>query len=204
MFTGSRRVSFYVTEILAHYSPGIPENIRDSILSVFYAQPERVRNLWEMISTLSGKIDIRLLELIIPHLYTEIDQCLKSGILLMEEHHLTFKHELYRKTIEEALTAYKRIQLNARVLNVLLSNTDGERDLAIIVHHAKNAHNKPVVAEFAPIAARDAAMHGAHCEAAKLFMTAIQYSDSKEKEVAGLYEQYAYECYLTNQIFTSH
>jgi DNA-binding CsgD family transcriptional regulator/tetratricopeptide (TPR) repeat protein len=191
---------FYITEILAHYSPGIPENIKDSILSVFYAQPERVRNLWEVISTLSGKIDIKLLELIIPNLYTEIEQCLKSGVLHMEEHHLTFKHELYRKTIEEALTAYKRIHLNARVLAVLLASAEGERDLALIVHHAKNAHNKPVVAEFAPIAARDAAMHGAHCEAAKLYMTAIQYSDSREKAVADLYEQYAYECYLTNQV----
>jgi DNA-binding CsgD family transcriptional regulator/Tfp pilus assembly protein PilF len=191
---------FYVTEILAHYSPGIPDNIKDSILSVFYAQPERVRNLWEMISTLSGKIDIKLLELIIPNLYTEIEHCLKSGILLMEEHHLTFKHELYRKTIEESLTAYKRIQLNARVLDVLLSNAEEEGNLALIVHHAKNAHNKPVVAKFAPVAARDAAIHGAHYEAAKLYGTAIQYSDSKEKAVADLFEQHAYECYLTNQV----
>ena len=52
---------FYATEILASYSPGVPENIKDSILSVFYAQPERVRNLWEVISTLSGEIDIKLL-----------------------------------------------------------------------------------------------------------------------------------------------
>jgi DNA-binding CsgD family transcriptional regulator/tetratricopeptide (TPR) repeat protein len=191
---------FYVKEILAHYSPGIPENIKDSILSVFYAQPERVRNLWQQISTLSGKVDIKLLELIIPNLYTEIEQCIKSGVLLMEEHHLMFKHELYRKTIEENLTAYKRIQLNSRVLDVLLSNREGDRDLALIVHHAKNSHNKPVVAEFAPIAARDAAIHGAHYEAAKLLMTAIQYSDAKENVLAELYEQYAYECYLTNQI----
>jgi DNA-binding CsgD family transcriptional regulator/tetratricopeptide (TPR) repeat protein len=191
---------FYVTEILAHYSPGIPDNIKDSILSVFYAQPERVRNLWELISTLSGKIEITLLELIIPNLYTEIEQCIKSGVLLMDEHHLTFKHELYRKTIEEALTAYKKIQLNSRVLDVLLTNGEGKSDLALIVHHAKNAHNKPVVAEFAPIAAREAAMHGAHCEAAKLLMTAIQYSDSIEQPLADLYERYAYECYLTNQI----
>lgn len=191
---------FYVTEILAHYSPGIPENIKDSILSVFYAQPERVRNLWQQVSTLSGKIDIKLLELIIPNLYTEIEQCIKSGVLLMEEQHLMFKHELYRKTIEESLTAYKRIHLHSRVLEVLLSHRKGDDDLALIVHHAKNAHNKQVVAEFAPLAARDAAIHGAHYEAAKLLLTAIRYSDSEENALAGLYEQYAYECYLTNQI----
>ncbi len=191
---------FYVTEILAHYSEGIPDNIKDSILSVFYRQPERVRNLWELVSTLSGKIDVKLLELIVPNLYTEVDQCLKSGVLLMEEHHLTFKHELYRKTIEEALTAYKKIQLNSRVLDVLLANREEGSDLTLIVHHAKNAHNIRVVAEFAPIAARDASQHGAHSEAAKLFKTAIQYSDSKDQILADLYEKYAYECYLTNQI----
>jgi len=191
---------FYVSEILASYSPGIPENIKDSILSVFYRQPERVRHLWEQISTLSGRIDIKLLELIVPNLYTEIDQCLKSGILHMEEHHLMFKHELYRKTIEEALTAYRRIQLNSRVLDVLLANPEGGSDLTLIVHHAKNAHNKTVVADYAPKAAREAAMHGAHCEAAKLLLTAIQYCNSEEKVLADLHEQYAYECYLTNQV----
>lgn len=191
---------FYVTEIVAQYTPGIPENIKDSILSVFSRQPERVRQLWEQISTLSGKIDIKLLELIVPNLYTEIEQCLKGGVLLMEEHHLMFKHELYRKTIEETLTAYRRIQLNSKVLDVLLANRNGESDLALIVHHAKNAHKIPVVAEFAPLAARDAAIHGAHCEAAKLYLTAIQYSESKETSLADLYEKYAYECYLTNQI----
>ncbi len=192
--------AFYVTEILAHYSPGIPDNVKDSILSVFYRQPEKVRNLWELISTLSGKVDVKLLELIVPNLYTEVDQCLKSGVLLMEGHHLVFKHELYRKTIEEALTAYKKIQLNSRVLDVLLANHDEGSDMTLIVHHAKNAHNTRVVAEFAPMAALDASIHGAHCEAAKLFRTAIQYSDSKEQLLADLYEKYAYECYLTNQI----
>jgi predicted ATPase len=191
---------FYVTEILAHYSPGIPENIKDSILSVYSRQPDRVRNLWDQVSTLSGKIDIRMLELIVPNLYTEIEQCVKGGVLLMEENHLTFKHELFRKTIEEALTSYRRIQLNAKVLEVLLANHNGASDLTLIVHHAKNAHNIPVVAEYAPLAARDAAIHGAHSEAAKLYLTAIHYSDSKSKPLADLYENYAYECYLTNQI----
>ena len=38
MSTGSRGGNpFYVTEILAHYSLGIPDNVKDSILSVFYS-----------------------------------------------------------------------------------------------------------------------------------------------------------------------
>jgi len=191
---------FYVTEILSQYSLGIPDNIKDSILSLFYRQPEKVRQLWELISILSGKIDYKLLELMEPNLFSSVDRCLKSGVLLMEGNFLIFKHELFRKTIEDALTAYKKIQLNSKVLDIMLENRDVVSDLTYIVHHAKNANNIAVVAEFAPMAAQNAAMHGAHIEAAKLFMTAIQYSNSTEKPLADLYEQYAYECYLTNHI----
>ena len=88
------------------------------------------------------------------------------------------------------------------MLDVLLANTDEEEsDLTLIVHHAKNAHNKPGCCQnMLPWQPGMLPMHGAHCEAAKLFETAIQYSDSKEQVLADLYEKYAYECYLTNQI----
>jgi tetratricopeptide (TPR) repeat protein len=51
------------------------------------------------------------------------------------------------------------------------------------------------------LAARQAARLGSHIEASKLFLTAIEYSDEKDTELlVNLYEAYAYECYITNQI----
>ena len=58
-----------------------------------------------------------------------------------------------------------------------------------------------MVVKYAPLAARRAACVGAHIEASKLLLTAIEYSErNDENQLAEFYEAYAYECYLTNQI----
>ena len=46
-----------------------------------------------------------------------------------------------------------------------------------------------------------AASVGAHIEASKLYLTAIEYYQGNDKDtLIQFYESYAYECYLTNQI----
>lgn len=195
---------FYVNEVLAWYSPGIPDNIKDSILGVFYSQKEEVRDLWELISVLPGKIDIRLLELIQPDFYLILDKCIHSGVLIQEENALFFKHELYRKTIEESLNPLRRIRLNERILEVLLDNKE-KVDLSLIVHHGNDSKNFKIVAEYAPLAAEKAISHGAHLEAASLYGMALKVSEMQEisglqrEQLANLYEVHSYECYLTNQ-----
>jgi len=43
---------FYVTEILASYSTGVPDNVKDSILSVYNRQDEATKNVWKFLSPL--------------------------------------------------------------------------------------------------------------------------------------------------------
>ena len=51
------------------------------------------------------------------------------------------------------------------------------------------------------MAARQAAEVGAHVEAARLYLTAIEYYQGSDKNtLIQFYEAYAYECYLTNQV----
>ncbi|WP_423129563.1 AAA family ATPase [Gaoshiqia sp. Z1-71] len=191
---------FYVNEILAWYSPGIPDNIKDSVLTVFHKQVNDVKALWELISVLPGKIDLNLLSLIEPNYLSVLDNCIHSGVLRTEGKFLLFKHELYRRTIEEALPGYRRIQLNKKILDILLAHKPEESDMAILIHVAQNAQNTEVISRYAPLAAKKASALGAHLEAAKLFMMAIEHSSLTGLELAQLYEQHAYECYLTNQI----
>ncbi len=189
---------FYVNEVLAYYSLGIPDNIKDSVLSVFYKQQGEVRSLWELISILPGKISINILQLIWPDFHLIIDNCINSGVLRFEGDFILFKHELYRKTIEDSLNPIKRIQLHERVLNTLINHQD-KVDLAMLVHHAKNSNNNELVEKFAPLAAKKAALYGAHIQAVELYKMATEHSTKKGEELAQLYEDYAYECYLTNQ-----
>src|SRR6187399_1544480 len=43
---------FYVNEILASYSPGVPDNIKDSILAVYNQQEEGTKNVWQLFSVI--------------------------------------------------------------------------------------------------------------------------------------------------------
>ena len=53
---------------------------------------------------------------------------------------------------------------------------------------------------YAPFAAKKGTTVGAHIEASKLYLTAIENYQGNDKELIQFYEAYAYECYLTNQI----
>lgn len=192
---------FYVNEILASYSPGIPENIKDSILSVYHRLDDKTRRLWEILSVQPTGFEVDYLEKIEPQYDTSLAPCLEAKILLLKNGRLFFKHELYRRTIETALSPFLRIALHKTVLQRFRDNFERNGEIYRIIHHAKNANEHELVVHFAPLAARQAASLGAHLEASRLYFSAIEYFQGNDKDMlAGFYESYAYECYLTNRV----
>ena len=192
---------FYVQEILASYSPGIPETIKDSILLVYNRQDESTKYIWAILSILPTGLESSYLEKIEPRYETAIENSLDSRILILQEGRLLFKHELYRRTIEQSLSPLKRIALNKQILDLFRFSFDEHKQIERIIHHAKNANDYDLVVHYAPIAASHAAAVGAHVEASKLYLSAIDYYQGNDKDVLlPWYESYAYECYLTNQI----
>jgi DNA-binding CsgD family transcriptional regulator len=191
---------FYVTEILASYSPGVPDNIKDSILSVYHRQEKGTKNAWEICSVIPEGLEINRFGKIKSSWDEGMDHCFALQIIIIKKNRVVFKHELYRRTIEGSLSPFKRIALNKKMLELFLDSFEAEGEIERIVHYAKNANENKLVVKYAPIAARQAACVGAHIEASKLFLTAIEYSDGNDEEqMVEFYESYAYECYLTNQ-----
>ncbi|MHA4806814.1 helix-turn-helix transcriptional regulator [Flavitalea flava] len=192
---------FYVNEILASYSPGVPDNIKDTILAVFNQSAENTRQLWEILSVLPTGFEDKYLEKIDPEYSAAIQNCLGVGILIRKDGLISFKHELYRRTIESSLSPFVRVELNKRILDLFLESFEENQETERIIHHAKNANEYEIVVHYAPLAAKQAAFLGAHLEACKLYLTAIEYYQGKDKDkLVGFYEGYAYECYLTNKI----
>ncbi len=192
---------FYVNEILASYSHGIPENIKDSVLSVFNRLDPAVKALWELIAVIPNRIENWLLKKVAPDDTQILETCFQKGILKADDHYIFFKHELFRIIIEESLSPPRRIWLNKQLLDILLAHRDPHIELARLVHHAKSARENDTVAKLALEAAPKAASLGAHTEAAEFYTTAITYaSHLTPEEMARLHEAHAYECYLTNQI----
>ncbi len=206
---------FYVNELLENYSPGIPANIKDSILSVYKRQSPDTRELWQLLSVIPEGTDLGELFRFDPSLHAAIDDSLSRNILVSRNGKVFFKHELYRRTIEDSLSVMKRSELNKRVIETFLPSFQVARQYARIVHYARNAGNKALVLEYAPMAAQQAIDVAAHLQASGLYLAAIEAKvamrAASSAEAAGaihsggginvaLYIAYAYECYLTNQI----
>ncbi len=192
---------FYVNEILASYSTGVPDNIKDSILSVYNRQDAATRMLWEILSVLPTGFEMNYIEKLDLAYITSVEDGLASHVLVLKDNLVYFKHELYRRTIETALSPLKRVALNKKILDLFRENFETRKEIERIIHHAKNANEYDLVVSYAPLAARKAAAVGAHIEASRLYLSAIEYYQGSDPNLLiDLYESYAYECYLTNQI----
>lgn len=190
---------FYVNEILASYSPGIPDNIKNSILSVYERQKGGTKTAWQIWSIMPEGLEIERMANI--KRSWDIDHCFAINVIVVQNGKVVFKHELYRKTIEESLTPIKRIEMNKMMLKLFLDSFEENGEIERILHYAKNAGEKKLVVKYALKAARKAAAMGAHREAAKLYRTAIEYSEeSSTTQLAEIYDAYSYECFLDNQV----
>jgi DNA-binding CsgD family transcriptional regulator len=201
VYTISGGNPFYVNEILASYSTGIPDNIRDSVLSVYNRLDAHTKQIWDILCVMPTAFEVAYLEKIDPTYGGAIENCLALKILIIENELVFFKHELYRRTIEVSLSPFLRVALNKKVLELFKESFEKNHKIEQIIHHAKNANEYEMVVQYAPLAARQAALVGAHIEASRLYLTAIEYYQGNDMDtLIGFYEAYAYECYLTNQI----
>jgi len=192
---------FYVNEILASYSLGVPDNIKDSVLSSYNRVDENAKNVWQILSVIPNGFEIKYLEKMEPSYTASIYNCLDLRILIPKDGLIFFKHELFRRTIEDSLSPLLRIELNKKILQLFKASFEENKQIERIIHHAKNANDNALVVKYAPLAAERASCLGAHTEASKLYLTAIEYYQGHDRDtIVRFYESFAYESYLTNQI----
>ncbi len=105
------------------------------------------------------------------------------------------------RTIEASLSPFLRMELNKKILDLFQEEFEQNGEIERIIHHAKNANAYEVVTHYSPIAAQKAASIGAHVEASRLYLSAIEnYQGNDPDTLIQFYESYAYECYLTSQV----
>lgn len=201
VFSLTGGIPYYVTEVLSSYHKGIPENVKDSILSVYQRQFDSGKELWEILAVTPNRIELEILHQIKPVLSKTVDFCLRSGILKHDGTYISFKHELFRTAIEEHLSPLRQQELHQQVVNAMLETESLDIPSPRIVHHARLAGDKEKITRFAPLAAEEASKLGSHQEAAKFYQLALKHSQEFAPEVrANLIEKRAYELSLTNRI----
>ncbi|MHA6204670.1 ATP-binding protein [Dyella soli] len=198
LFAATGGNPFFVTEALS--ADGLPATVRDAVLARAARQPTAVRALLDLAAIVPARVDVSMVDALLAPTREDISAALASGLLSSQGGTYAYRHELARISMEQALPHPVAAALHERVLRYLEAR-GGELPLARLVHHAAGAGDAAAVMQYAPRAAADAAMHGAHCDAAWLYGKALAHPERlSDEERAELLERHAYECYLTSQI----
>lgn len=193
---------FFVTEVLAAGVPEVPDTVRDAVLARASRLTPEARAVLDAASVIGESVDPALLEAVIGGPIADaIEECLAIGTLRPAERTVAFRHGITRMAIRETISPPRYLALHRRVLAVLQHDPAFGHDLARLAHHAEEAGDRAVVLAVAPAAARQAAVFGAHREAAAQYARALRFAaDLPMERRAELLEARSRECYYTGAI----
>ncbi len=194
---------FFVTEVLLAPTELVPSTVRDAVLYRASHLSPPARALLDAAAVVPSQVDLSLLRAMGGAIGgaddAAIDECQQTGMLRTGGLGLTFRHELARLAIEQAVPAARRSAVHASVL-AYLTDQPGV-DVARLAYHAEQAGDAAAVITHASAAGAAAGRMGAHREAAAQYARALRYSDSlAPRQRAELLEHLADECRSTNQI----
>jgi DNA-binding CsgD family transcriptional regulator/tetratricopeptide (TPR) repeat protein len=189
--------AFFVTEALAAGSADVPSTVRDAVLARAARLGPGARAVVDAVAIVPPRAELQVLEELAGERIDALEQCLASGMLVEDAGGVMFRHELARMAVEDAIPAYRRLELHRAALRVLRELV---QDFARLAHHAEAAADAEAVLELAPAAAAQAAAVGAHREAAAQYERALRYAESLTLvEQADLLERCGHECYLVDR-----
>jgi len=188
---------FFVTEVLAAGGLDVPATVRDAVLTRAARLRTSARAILDAAAVAGPRIEPWLLQDLTAAESDSVDECLATGVLRVAEGVFTFRHELARQAVLQAMTPTRLLSLHRLVLQALQSPLAPAAELSRLAHHAEGAGLEESVLQFAPAAARDAAAKGAHRQAAEQFARALRYATSIPTQRAALLDDYAAESQLS-------
>ena len=190
---------FFVTEVLAAGDEEeIPSTVRDAVLARAARLEPPSRAVLEAAAVTPPRTELPLLEALVGVPLAGLDECVAAGMLVSEAGAVSFRHELARLAIEEAIAPDRSLELHRAALVVF--DRPGSTDLARLAHHAEAAGDGNAVLRFAPAAAQRASALAAHSEAAAQYERALRFAERLPlPHRARLLRGRWFECYLTAQ-----
>ncbi|MCL4267518.1 MAG: AAA family ATPase [Anaerolineae bacterium] len=186
---------FFITEVLASKTAGIPVTVLDAVLARVARLSLSGRALLEAAAVIGVRVEPWLLLEITGAESAATEECLAVGMLQTQADGLAFRHELARQTILDTLSPPRKLVLHRLVLAALRASSAEPHDWARLAFHAEAAGDREAVLEYAPLAARQASAVNAHREAAAQYARALRFADNlPPAEHALLLEAYATEC----------
>ena len=162
---------FLVAEALAARG-GLPPSLRDATMARVGRLGPDARGVVDAAAVIGQRVPPDLLASIVPGT-DAVEEALAHGVLTDDGAALGFRHELTRQAIEDAISAPRRAELNARVVAALEQHAPEHARLA---HHAERAGLAADATRYAALAAADAERVGALREAALQLERALRLS----------------------------
>lgn len=189
---------FLVSEALSVPDLSASAAVRDAVrVRASRLSPDALR-LAEVVAVVPTQAERRLLERIGNASPELLEECRRRGLTEYDDALVWYRHELVRTAMRDSLTTTRRRDLNRAILRELIAQ---RADVARIVHHAQEAADEARIAEFAPMAARQASSAASHREAIAHYRLAVAHrSGATDEERAALLSEYAIECYLANEV----
>jgi DNA-binding CsgD family transcriptional regulator/tetratricopeptide (TPR) repeat protein len=187
---------YFVSELVASAGQArVPPTVVDAVTGRLRRLDAATQERVEQLAVVPSVVDRGLLTRLVPEGEGALTAPEEAGLITVSPDGVRFRHELTRHAVVDALPTSRRIELERRVLVELLAS--GVADPARLVHHAREAGDVDAVVEWAPRAARDAAVSGAHRQASVHYRAALQHADRYETaERVELLEEFAIEAYM--------
>jgi DNA-binding CsgD family transcriptional regulator/tetratricopeptide (TPR) repeat protein len=166
---------FYVVEVLDASGTALPATVSDAVLARAGRVSDRARIVLEVVAVSPPRAEHWLVEAVCGEAAGQVDECVAVGMLVDIDGGVAFRHELARMAIENTLGPAQRRLWHRRLLGALQAAT-GVDEPARLAHHAEAAGERDQVLSFAPAAAEEATMVGAHREAAAQYGRALRFA----------------------------
>lgn len=200
----SRGNPFFVTELMAAPAGEMPPTIREAVLARASRLPDAARDVLDFCAILPAGAPLSLVEAAFGPSPAELERCLRTGLVVLNDGVVRFRHELVRQAVEGALPELAAAMLHARMLDLNGIEGSAPLPLAQLLHHAECAGKVEMIVAVAPKAAEEAIAVGAHRAAAAHLALALRHEASFELATyTDLLERHAYECYLIADMETA-
>ena len=191
---------FFVTEVIANESGGLPPTVRDAVLARAARLSPSARAVLEAAAVIGVRVEPWLLATVTGAVAGAVDQSLSAGMLITHDDGFAFRHELARQTVFDSISPFHRAALHRMTLDALKTSPATRDDLARLAHHAEASGDREAILTFAPAAARQAVAARSHRAAARLFELALRYADDLPlAERAQLLDEFSVECDTTDR-----
>jgi DNA-binding CsgD family transcriptional regulator/tetratricopeptide (TPR) repeat protein len=193
--------AFFVTEVLAAGTMGVPRSVSDAVLARAARLTDHGRHALQVAAVIGARIGPTLL-LSMPGVDAiAVDEVVSAGMLRFEPPAFTFRHELARQAVLEAMPTHRRRALHVDILERLRTGDPGPDLLARLAEHAEAAGDAEAVLRFAPAAAEHARGLKSHREAEAQLRRALRFANAADvRQRAELHDLHSNEAYLIDRV----